>query len=381
MTAPVKNYLSTDTGAPTWNGTIGATIAVLDALLINGFNEKTLSSLTQVDGVATATTATAHGYRVNQVVEIAGANEAGYNGQFPVLSVSTLSFTFAVDPATAAAATGTVTAKVAPLGWTKAFSGTNKAAYRSNDVAATQCLLRVDDSNALYSLVRGYKTMTDIDTGADPFPTTAQQANYAWKKSSTADATARKWALFGDDMLFMFALAYSTASGNAPTSANFPPIFGFGDFISYKPGDAFNCLIYAYVSTAPSAIYSDSGFNNTTNIPYCPRAFTQIGTALRLLKLAIYPNSSSGLSSGGLAYPNPEDNGLLIWNRHVLQDGASDVRGIQPGAYHLPQVAPMADGDVVSDVEGYAGKSFFMLGCSSNGTEARMAIDITGPWR
>lgn len=381
MTAPVKNYLSTDTGAPTWNGTIGSTIAVLDALLINGFNEKTLASLTQADGVATATTATAHGYRVNQVVEIAGANEAGYNGQFTVLSVSTLAFTYAVDSGLAATATGTLTAKVAPLGWTKAFSGTNKAAYRSNNVASTQCLLRVDDSNALYSLVRGYKTMTDIDTGADPFPTTLQQANYAWKKSSTADATARKWALFGDDMLFMFALAYSTASGNAPSSSSWPPLFGFGDFISYKPGDAFNCLIYAYATTAPTNIYNDAGFNHTANIPYCPRAFTQIGSALRLSKLGIYPNVSSGLASGGLSYPNPEDNGLLIWSRHVLQDSSSDVRGIQPGAYHLPQAVPMTDGDVVSDVEGYAGKQFFMLGCSNAATEARMAIDITGPWR
>lgn len=381
MTAPVKNFLSTDTGAPTWNGTIGATIAVLDALLIDGFNSKTLSSLTQSGGVATATTATAHGYRVNQVVEIAGANEAGYNGQFPVLSVSALSFTFAVDAGLAATATGTLTAKVAPLGWTKAFSGTNKAAYRSSNVASTQCLLRVDDTNALYSLVRGYKTMTDIDTGADPFPTTLQQANYAWKKSSTADATARKWALFGDDMLFMFALAYSTASGNAPSGSGWPPIFGFGDFISYKPGDAFNCLFYAYTTTAPTSIYNDPGFNSTANNPYCPRAFTQTGTALRLSKLAIYPNAVSGNASGGLAYPNPEDNGLLIWSRHILQDGSSDVRGIQPGAYHLPQAVPMTDGDIVSDVEGYPGKKFFMLGSSGAANEARMAIDITGPWR
>ncbi|MDD5277199.1 MAG: hypothetical protein PHR16_14090 [Methylovulum sp.] len=379
---PVKNFLSTDTGAPSWNGTIGSTISVLDALLIDGFNLKSLVSLTQTGGVATATCATAHGYRPFQVIETGGANESGWNLQAMITATTTTTFTFAVDAGLAASATGTLTAKVAACGWVKEFSGTNKAVYKSTDIDATGGRLRVDDTNALYTLVRAYETMSDVDTGVGMTPTLLQETNYAWKKSSTSDSIARKYAFFGTGKTCVFANAWNTASGSVQLSAGVAAGFMFGDFISFKPGDAYNFLIYAHRSVSPSYPSSDGGIGNGTGaIPYCLRAYGQSGSSIRLTKQALAPNVNSGYSTGTTSYPNLEDSSLLIFGRHFLQDNLNiDWRGIQPGAYHLPQLTPLADYDVVQNVSNYPNKIFMMLSCCSASSDGRMAIDITGPW-
>lgn len=73
---------------------------------ISGRNSVTLA---QTDGTATATSAQAHGYSVGDYVRISGANQAGYNGRFRILTVpSTTTFTFAVAASTVSPATGTI---------------------------------------------------------------------------------------------------------------------------------------------------------------------------------------------------------------------------------------------------------------------------------
>lgn len=100
------------------------------------------------DNVATVTTSTDHGYEIGSRLLFAGANESVFNDEFEILTIPAPNqFTFAVTTADATA-TGTITCKVAPLGWEKSFSGTNKAAYRSLDVTSNQLYLRVDDTNA-----------------------------------------------------------------------------------------------------------------------------------------------------------------------------------------------------------------------------------------
>lgn len=68
-----------------------------------------LSSLTQTGGTATATTAAAHGLSTGNLVRIAGANQAGYNGDQYITVTGATTFTFAVDSGTVSPATGTVT--------------------------------------------------------------------------------------------------------------------------------------------------------------------------------------------------------------------------------------------------------------------------------
>lgn len=70
----------------------------------------TVSTLTRSGTVATATTAAAHGWVDGQLVTIAGANEAGYNGAHVIDVSGASAFTFPVSGSPASPATGSVTA-------------------------------------------------------------------------------------------------------------------------------------------------------------------------------------------------------------------------------------------------------------------------------
>lgn len=69
-----------------------------------------MTSITSSTITATATTAAAHSLKIGDVVQIIGADEAGYNGVHRVLTVpSTTTFTYYVPAATADTTTGTIT--------------------------------------------------------------------------------------------------------------------------------------------------------------------------------------------------------------------------------------------------------------------------------
>lgn len=73
-------------------------------LTTNTSAAKTASTLTQTAGVATFTS-NAHGFLVGDVVTVAGANQAGYNGVKTITAKDTNTFNFAVDSATVTPAT------------------------------------------------------------------------------------------------------------------------------------------------------------------------------------------------------------------------------------------------------------------------------------
>jgi hypothetical protein len=69
---------------------------------------KTLATLTQATGLATATATLAHGFTVGDTLEItiAGATPVAYNGTFLCTVTTTTAFTYAVPSGTASSATG-----------------------------------------------------------------------------------------------------------------------------------------------------------------------------------------------------------------------------------------------------------------------------------
>ena len=124
-------YSNLQTGAPQITNTAGGTLALLDACLVNGFNTQTISTLSVTSNVATATFATAHGFNVDDVIAISGANETQFNSNWNVKTVAdatTLTFDITTADVTA---TGTISCKTAPLGWVIAYTnGTNLRTYR-----------------------------------------------------------------------------------------------------------------------------------------------------------------------------------------------------------------------------------------------------------
>jgi hypothetical protein len=87
MTA-VKYFTNFMEGAPQLTNAWGCMVDLLDACLVNGFNLKPITSITSANGTATVTIQAGHLFQVNQVILIAGADQAEYNGEKRVLSVT-----------------------------------------------------------------------------------------------------------------------------------------------------------------------------------------------------------------------------------------------------------------------------------------------------
>lgn len=368
---PVKHFLSTHAGAPILSGTAGSLIAVLDACLVNGFNLLTLDSLVVVDGVLTGTKA-GHGFVPDQVVATS-ANESDLTGEWTITTTTSNTFS-AVATVANVTGTGTLTAKAAPLGWSKVFSGTNKAVYRSNDPTSTGMYLRVDDTGTNSGRVVGYEAMIDADTGTGPFPTATQvSGGLYWTKSVLANTTARLWKLFGTSKKFDF---FPRVDSTSNTVRHYP----FGDFVSEKQGDAYRCLISgdsSYITTTGYGVIGNYNFQ-AVNL-YAPRSYTQIGTSIQM-GTGFAGMSQSG-SAGNPAYPSLATNGLILGPILLREAVANVIRALSiPGTYACPQANPLSDGDVVADIADLPGRKLMASSVGIQGTEGRLFIDITGPW-
>jgi hypothetical protein len=381
---------SAETGAPTLNNAAGSLIAVLDACLLNGFNLKSIT-IHVAGGVATAT-CNGHGFSgaPGKLLQIAGATPAALNGLKQPISVTANTFTFDAAGVPDGAATGAITAKRAPLGWTKAFAGSNRAAYKSSDVAATGRLLRVDDTaaapaSATDARVVMYEAMSDVDTGTGPGPTAAQLAGGAYWGKGTNDATAKPWVVVGDGRLFYFFGPHSGASGLAA--------YAFGDIVSYRAADAYGCALFGSSSAiggtssggtqlaTPSLQLSSAPANLGSVVS---RLSSQVGGAVPVAVLGVYTSSAWG-STGAPAWPSPVDNGSVLHRPLYCVESNSafghPIRGEMPGMLQFLASQPYTHKEVVTNIDGFAGHSVLVLEIRNNSTIGRFALDLTGPWR
>lgn len=391
---------STEAGAPTLNNAAGSMISVLDACLVNGFNSKSITSLVVAGAVATAT-CSAHGFppTVGKLVLISGATPAGLNGFKTILSATTNTFTFAATGISDQTASGTITVKRAPLGWSKAFSGTNKAAYKSVDAASTGMYLRVDDTATGVATTTdaravGYESMSDVDTGVNPFPTVAQLSGGHWWNKGDNTVTAKAWCLVGDGRLFYL---FTNSTADAATVPGSPCIFG--DFTSYRASDAFACMISGYGSAVTGSFPNAPGFcylNPPTSAPpvgsvFCPRLSNGAGTAVAIGIAGV--SSVNGARVPGYtsnpSYPSYVDNGMIIqkpiWVSETNVNSSHPFRGELPGLGIPLANQPLNLYGIITGATGFAGSLLTLMprGYDTNvgSVAGRIMLDITGPWR
>lgn len=390
MANEVFYFDSSDGGAPTLNNIAGSLIGVLDACLINGFNLKTVT-INVSGGVATAT-CNAHGFSAvtGKLVLIAGATPAELNGLKQVATVPDANtFTFAAAGVPDGAASGSITAKRAPIGWTKAFTGTNKAAYKSSDVAATGRLLRVEDTNTAPASANDarlvmYEAMTDIDTGTGPAPTAAQLANGVYWGKGSNDATAKNWVIVGDGRFFYFF---------GPNTSTGLHAYAFGDIISYRAADAYGCVLSgstnAIGGTSTGSVQLGSAGASLGSAPpnagfVISRMSSQVGSAVAVAAVGVSVSGSSTWAANGPAWPSPVDNGSVLHRPLYLTENNSSfthpVRGEMPGMLQFLAQQPYTHREVVSNVEGYA-RDVLVIELRNNSAIGRFALEITGPWR
>lgn len=392
MTTTVKHFHSAMTGAPVLSGTAGALIAVLDACLVNGFGLKTADSVVVSGGIATATFSTGHSFEPDVIALVAGATPAGLNGENRVLTTSTNTITFDATDIADGTATGAIMVKLAPAGWAKEFNATNLAAYRSSDVTGTRLFLRVDDTGTTNARVVGYVSMSDINSGINPFPTPEQLAGGGWwPKANAANPAARAWTVIADSKTIVLHIHTRSDSPGVAGSA-----FGFGDFLSNKSVDPYACSLRCATSDLASSLATSIhshefvGLTETPG-PFAARSFTGLGGAVPMLHAAESYFSAGSVTSGDLGsnnstptYPNPADNGLLL-SRKMLVEPSVSLRGIDRGVFVVPQKCAsfFAWRDKVDGQGAHQGRKLMAIRCggpAANSAVGLIFIDITGPW-
>lgn len=196
-------------GAPQIKGVNGLVNAMLYACLCNGFNTQSVSSATASGGVATFNFATAPGFNGKDTVFIEGASNAAVNGKWRVLSAASNQVLVSIPGLADGALGGTILMKFAPLGWTRAFSGTNLGAYKMGGTATHKRFIRISDGSLTSSYLywRGYENMTAISTGTNPFPTTSEVSGNGVGGYLANDATANApWIIVGTPRAFYLCI-------------------------------------------------------------------------------------------------------------------------------------------------------------------------------
>ena len=395
MTAPVKFYWSGQPGAPALSGQAGTLITLLDAILKDGYNVKSVSSITQTAGVATVTTSTNHGLAVGDPQVISGASQAGYNGEFVIKTVPAVNqYTIAVDSGTVSPATGTISAKIAPAGWTKAYTGTNKEVYKSADTGSTQIPLRVDDSNAQYAAVTGYITMSDVDTGTESW-----FAAY-WKKSSSSDSVARPWVAVADAKTLHLFVGWNQTVGATPMYSHYV----FGDLASYVASDAYAAMLCAHSASGPSALGVDVGTLACGNIGsslstsvgvkvarslYGTAASTRYLRAISSAGGLSVGNTASGADTNSFVGTQYADNGLhfvpVVLAEYDSVAAKYPLRGECRGLYHILENLPAVGVNgftLLTGLTGLPGRTMLLIktGAGTGPTDCREGVDLTGAW-
>jgi hypothetical protein len=279
--------------------------------------------------------------------------------------------------------TGTITGEVGSLitaldailvtgqGWTKSFSGTNKAVYRAP--SGNQLYLRVDDNGpgaggAKEARITGYETMSDVDTGTGPFPTAAQGvggvAMVAVRKSVSADSTARSYKAWADSRTIMFFCS----TGDQATEYR---TFMFGEIYSFVNSDSYRTAICGRAAENSGTLNNErlgtyqatigtagSGF-------FVARGHTGLSTSVLMGRHTDQAKSTVDGFIGGVPYPNPADGGLVlgrIWLHDLVTSPIQGIRGRIRGLWvPFHAAASYNDGDTFSGTGELAGKTFELV--------------------
>lgn len=365
----VKFFTSAMSGAPALTNAAGTVIAVLDACLVNGFGSVTLDSLVVSSNVATGTVSTGHGFAMTgatgPVIRIEGATPSGLNGDWRIQTVpNSTTLTFATSGIGNQTATGTITAKRAPAGFEKAFSGTNLAAYRALDVRGTRQYFRIDDTSAAtsdsFEAIRRYATMTDVNTGTDGSPV------LYFTKCGGNSSAAKAWRLYADWASFwLIADTWSAGHGQ---------LF-FGDLAQPSvPVDVGHGAIAGHVTVGG---WTQSSIADLTTSAQMNLAVSYDGTTKNV---AAYRrgHSLNGEVAGGGGAAYQSSIGLLVKAIEAFE-GTTAYRGLMPGWYgqvHANLSAWNNDyyehaqiGTLRGDVLIHGAGAYYQF------------FDITGPWR
>lgn len=287
-------------------------------------------------------------------------------------------------------------AKSAVGGWDKVYTGTNKAVYRST--TGNRFYLRIDDTDTDVARVTAYESMTTVDDGVDPFPTSLQVSGGLYVRKTNGGGGG--WGVYANSRCFYFLPTVSSSTYSATTTNDAGGQFFFGEFVSYRSGDAFNTALIASPASTLGVGYfanhSSAAITGQTTIPghYVARNFAGLLKSHRCSKyngkFACDPGSGSTsrviLGEYGnflLSYPDPVSGKIPLARVHVIESLAltnsgqtgHSMRGYLPGIW-CPMASGFAHGDTFDGSDMLSGKSFIAVG--AHGLYANESGPIAG---
>lgn len=351
-----------------WNGTWLVTGVTTDTLTFTVSSQTTpatstattgiivkdmsVSSLTRSSTTCTLTTPYVHNFNIGDSIGIYGvSNDTSWNNSYIITTIpDSTHLTFETTGTPTSPATGTISVKYPPIGsyvsggtllpyWSKVFSATNQAIYRSLDPQSTQCFLRVDDSTVNYMTVSMLEGFSNFTAGLK------NRLDVYWMKSDSSLNYHKPWMIVGDSKRFFLGTSWlnSSISWQGQTlyynQNNVMDNYFFGDIFSVKAGDSYHCVIQGTTSTSLSSSYFCSPTYNsfysvdktTSNGNYILRSYVQLGSQQQCTKWSLSNTNRIGYDVA-ITFPNASDNGVYIDAVWVIQSGTT-IRGKMPGFF------------------------------------------------
>lgn len=405
MSTLVKYYnTSIHTGLAGYaTNTAGSLSAILKTIFIDGFNSSTISTMTWAAGVVSVYVSTGHGFLDYQVVEVAGANEAGYNGEHRITYVDANNFTFPVAATLTTPSTGTRTVKAASLGWTRSFNTTDVEVFRPVDgnrryyrleEPTTYTVTRNRTNGGVVSLackvvcLREYEEMASVSDGK------MNSEMFIHKGQTNLTATGMTVIVVGDG-----AGAHVFTQNNGTDAPTFSYHF-FGDPVPINTKDKFASIVMGK--------YGIAAINEAPHDGQASHYLHRIGLGasvapcqmfLSACSNGIFPGRqaamegithSSQLFGVGLSRINgltgaPDRAHPAYVIEYSLNNTSETWRAKMPGLYNTGWHARGHTGYELVPNMGIEGGSRTMLAVAGYAQLVALnvgwAIDITGPWR
>lgn len=413
ISTPVRFFDSTMPNAPQLSGTAGTLRAILDACLVDGFDVKTVNDITISGDVATVNISSGHVFTPLDVIRIEGATPAALNNDWRVVSANGSQLTFDVSGTglTNGTATGTITAKRAPAGWSKAFADGNTVVYRTAGTLPDRMDVRIDDAGTTSARIKCYIEATGLSSGVGEFPTEADRpGGLHLCKSIAASAAVRYWAIFADDKFCYFFSDIAGLGAASCAGAAFglgAPLLPGGQATPFLEASRIAAIsANSYDAFAFPAVYVAS--SQTASAHYTNYVATYVGLGIDGTN-GSYPAFKSNLGASPLvgmlvdsyttlfSFPDPVTNALLCtptyiltWTKATLQSPV--LRAKLPGFFAPLHPVPLPDLGTVTGVVGVASgtlkaKTMRSLGISNTGAVSSSSFvcqalfDVIGPWR
>jgi hypothetical protein len=303
-------------------------------------------------------------------------------------------------------------------GWTKVFSGTNKAVYRPGSAARGRRYYRVADDGTTScpnegrrcARITAYCSMSGVDTGTEPFGWDGVSQTYSvWPyKSATTDGTARPYIIARDARTAIILLA-NGQYGPPQYPLCYSPTY-LGEFFSYREDDEYQECIVGRLDERGDGVNKDISVDNYAGASY----WYEGGSAYEKTGIYVcrdfdgFPGGLSGqlpphplqtpegnnsgkahLACDGMNGVNEADGRLwMTWRSLTTKRTANALRGRLRG-HMVPLTVGtyLAGGDIIHGTGELAGKTFeavkLQIGLNSGGINldfAPMLLETSDTW-